>query len=264
MYHCFSCDARRDSIRDPWNCHQCGSDFVDLVQDPCPQEPQPAPANPFGTQPNPAQQVHGIRAGGGPAPVHTQSIPRTPLGSNFGPPPNSGGIGGIRRSVQRRIGGATSSAQYMTAGTSRRALVAGRPAMQLQTQSANPFGVPAAAPTQSLTSLFNNLPPMYQRPTPAPINRGRPQMFVTPDGRIVDQPTMPGVASQEEIHRRQNALVIKKLSDKQKEDPCSICLDDHENQAAFLPKCGHFFHQTCMGKWLEQKNSCPLCQEQVA
>ena len=142
-----------------------------------------------------------------------------------------------------------------------------RPAIPLtpQYQASSPFGVPgSSSQTQSLTSLFDSLPRMQQRPTPQPINRGRPQMFVTPDGRIVDQPVMPGVASQEEIQRRTQALQIKKMTPEQKEDPCSICLDDHEEQAAFLPKCGHFFHQNCMTKWLEQKNSCPLCQEPVA
>ena len=133
--------------------------------------------------------------------------------------------------------------------------------------SSNPFGVTSAAgvsQTQSLSSLFNGLPPMNRRQTPAPVNRGRPQMFVTPDGRIVDQPTTPGVASEAEVQRRRSALTIKKLTEKQKEDPCSICLDDHSDTAAFLPNCQHYFHQACMERWLEQKNSCPLCQELVA
>jgi len=157
----------------------------------------------------------------------------------------------------------------MTAGAgtvTRRAMVQGRPTMQLQ-PSGNPFGVsgaPGGVQNQSLTSLFNALPPMNQRHTPAPVNRGRPQMFVTPDGRIVDQPTVPGVASEAEVQRRRSALTIKKLAEKQKEDPCSICLDDHNDEAVFLPKCQHYFHKACMERWLEQKNSCPLCQELVA
>jgi len=285
MYHCFSCDARRDSVREPWNCHQCGSDFVDLVQNPIPQEPaQQKPSNPFGvsTPRVPAsqfaavQQVHGVRTGGGLPPqaqayVAPQSIPRSSFGqpSIFGHPPSAGGISGIARHQCRRNGGAISSGRYMTAGAApitRRELVQGRPAMQLQ-PSGSPFGVPPAAggvPTQSLTSLFDALPRMNQRHTPAPINRGRPQMFVTPDGRIVDQPSVPGVASEAEVQRRRSALTIKNLTEKQKEDPCSICLDDHSDDAAFLPKCQHYFHKACMERWLEQKNSCPLCQELVA
>jgi hypothetical protein len=277
MYHCFSCDARRDSVREPWNCHQCGSDFVDLVQNPIPQEPvQQTASNPFGNHSVPRvqqSQVHGIRCGGGlpPQVQAAPSIPRSSFGqpSIFGPPPSSGGIGGITRTC-RRNGSTISSGRYMTAGPSavptRRAMVQGRPPMQLQ-PSGNPFGVARAtggSQTQSLTSLFNALPPMNQRNTPAPVNRGRPQMFVTPDGRIVDQPTVPGVASEAEVQRRRSALTIKKLTEKQKEDPCSICLDDHSDTAAFLPRCQHYFHQACMERWLEQKNSCPLCQELVA
>merc|ERR1712004_225369 len=247
MYHCFSCDARRDSVREPWNCHQCGSDFVDLVQNPIPQEP--TQQNPFGThsaprvQPN---QINGNRCGGGlPAQAQAVSTPRSNFGepSVFGHPPSAGGIAGITsRATCRRSGSAISSGRYMTSGPAaaigRRAVVQGRPTMQL--------------------------PPMNRRQTPAPVNRGRPQMFVTPDGRIVDQPTTPGVASEAEVQRRRSALTIKKLTEKQKEDPCSICLDDHSDTAAFLPNCQHYFHQACMERWLEQKNSCPLCQELVA
>ena len=49
---------------------------------------------------------------------------------------------------------------------------------------------------------------------------------------------------------------------------CPICLvkflDENEcTEADFgvkLPKCSHVFHKTCLEKWLEHTNSCPMCR----
>ena len=39
---------------------------------------------------------------------------------------------------------------------------------------------------------------------------------------------------------------------------CSICLIDI-NKPIFL-HCGHHFHQDCILKWLDSKNTCPMCR----
>jgi hypothetical protein len=41
---------------------------------------------------------------------------------------------------------------------------------------------------------------------------------------------------------------------------CSICLE-FMYKFKKLTKCGHQFHQTCIEKWFEKNNTCPLCRE---
>jgi len=47
---------------------------------------------------------------------------------------------------------------------------------------------------------------------------------------------------------------------------CSICLDSCDIHTPMGPSspvklpCGHFFHYSCVRKWLERVNSCPLCR----
>jgi hypothetical protein len=44
-------------------------------------------------------------------------------------------------------------------------------------------------------------------------------------------------------------------------EECSICL---ESEGLLVPsKCGHKFHTECLVKWLENKNTCPNCRENI-
>lgn len=103
---------------------------------------------------------------------------------------------------------------------------------------------------------------------PLPPPRTRPQMFVTPDGRIVSTPhheNRPQVPSESEVRRRRNALRLRPYNRQTDgEDGCSVCLDDHSGVVAEIQVCKHIFHQACMERWLEQKNECPLCKTIVA
>lgn len=42
-------------------------------------------------------------------------------------------------------------------------------------------------------------------------------------------------------------------------DTCSICLEDIFTEN-FTTKCGHSFHKECIGVWISQQISCPLCR----
>lgn len=50
----------------------------------------------------------------------------------------------------------------------------------------------------------------------------------------------------------------------QGEATCSICLDDFQNgdKVRQLP-CQHFFHSSCVDKWLALNHTCPLCRESI-
>ena len=45
---------------------------------------------------------------------------------------------------------------------------------------------------------------------------------------------------------------------------CCICLTQMEiNENVNYLKCQHLFHTTCLGKWIERKNTCPYCRKKV-
>ena len=47
--------------------------------------------------------------------------------------------------------------------------------------------------------------------------------------------------------------------EEQQQDSCPICLgDDPANWTT--TRCGHGFHQNCLGVWLERRHTCPLCR----
>ncbi|OQR92327.1 hypothetical protein ACHHYP_03827 [Achlya hypogyna] len=44
-------------------------------------------------------------------------------------------------------------------------------------------------------------------------------------------------------------------------DPCSICMTDESVEVTvFQLPCGHSFHERCIVRWLELKQTCPLCR----
>ena len=49
-------------------------------------------------------------------------------------------------------------------------------------------------------------------------------------------------------------------------EPCSICLEnfDGKNKEKYVLFCNHYFHRSCVNKWLVKHNSCPLCREPIS
>lgn len=41
---------------------------------------------------------------------------------------------------------------------------------------------------------------------------------------------------------------------------CSICYGKINKKDYYASKCNHTFHASCIGKWLERDNTCPLCR----
>ena len=137
-----------------------------------------------------------------------------------------------------------------------------------ESQSESPMQENTVSPGESLTSLFSNLPPLQPREIRPRIQVERPQLFVNQDGLIVQNPQnnpSQNGPSQEEIARRYAKLRVRELSEKEAKESCAICLTEfEEGKGVELPDCGHIFHEKCIKKWLEQKNTCPLCTQPVA
>ncbi|KAG6391521.1 hypothetical protein SASPL_149277 [Salvia splendens] len=48
----------------------------------------------------------------------------------------------------------------------------------------------------------------------------------------------------------------------QRSQRCTVCLSDYheEDTLCVLPVCRHLFHATCIGIWLQQRSTCPVCR----
>lgn len=49
------------------------------------------------------------------------------------------------------------------------------------------------------------------------------------------------------------------------EDICTICQEAIQNNSITrkIKKCNHFFHSTCLDKWLENHITCPTCRQDI-
>ena len=59
-----------------------------------------------------------------------------------------------------------------------------------------------------------------------------------------------------------SAKYCKKINGNKLEFPqCCICLNDiNKSEITILLPCGHMFHCDCCLKWLQSKNTCPVCR----
>ncbi|XP_053306397.1 RING finger protein 122-like [Spea bombifrons] len=46
---------------------------------------------------------------------------------------------------------------------------------------------------------------------------------------------------------------------------CAVCLEEFKvNEELGLCPCNHAFHTKCLMKWLEVRNSCPMCNKTIS
>lgn len=60
-------------------------------------------------------------------------------------------------------------------------------------------------------------------------------------------------------------VIDEEFSTPSGESHCPICLVDFRqgDNVRTLPRCGHFFHQSCVDLWLLRRAECPMCKGKV-
>jgi len=54
------------------------------------------------------------------------------------------------------------------------------------------------------------------------------------------------------------------FSKKGKQDECVICQDEYKNRERLITlPCRHYFHASCITKWLKIEKTCPICKDEV-
>ncbi|XP_075207768.1 RING finger protein 122-like [Anomaloglossus baeobatrachus] len=74
---------------------------------------------------------------------------------------------------------------------------------------------------------------------------------------------------EQEQYRRHGykKVVLKKKSKKTNliGQVCAVCLDEFRlGEELGLCPCAHAFHTKCLMKWLEVRNSCPMCNKTIS
>lgn len=78
--------------------------------------------------------------------------------------------------------------------------------------------------------------------------------------RIMDVPRRAKATKKELLKRITNT----RLNKAQLDNICTICLSGYKSnhRASELP-CKHLFHKNCIGPWLKQADSCPVCRQPI-
>jgi E3 ubiquitin-protein ligase RNF115/126 len=78
------------------------------------------------------------------------------------------------------------------------------------------------------------------------------------------QSNAPGPASPDAIASLPKKKVDEKMLGDDGKGECSVCMDDVQlgDEVVSLP-CSHWFHETCVGLWLSEHNTCPICRKGI-
>lgn len=89
---------------------------------------------------------------------------------------------------------------------------------------------------------------------------GGPIRPVAADGLFIPPHTRPIPATLAAIR----SLETRRMAGDESGETCSICMEEKQagDAVAVLP-CGHWFDETCVGAWLRENGTCPMCRAKV-
>ena len=78
----------------------------------------------------------------------------------------------------------------------------------------------------------------------------------TSDSSAPRESREPAVAMEEQL------VCTYLRADGWQEATCPVCLSEMEDgeTVRVLPVCMHYFHDACVGEWLRENSTCPLCR----
>ena len=115
--------------------------------------------------------------------------------------------------------------------------------------------------TNPFNTILNDLPiPLPNLPR---LGNTEPQLFEVVFNRTFN---FPDLNSENELVTHKMVNENTELDVRTTEDEahtCSICRVDIEpgDITRTINTCGHYFHQSCIDKWFEEKNTCPVCRQ---
>ena len=74
----------------------------------------------------------------------------------------------------------------------------------------------------------------------------------------------PGPASPDAIAALPKKTLDEKTLGPEGKGECSVCMDDvHLGDEVVQLPCSHWFHENCVGLWLGEHNTCPICRKGI-
>ena len=57
---------------------------------------------------------------------------------------------------------------------------------------------------------------------------------------------------------------VWRVGKEEEEGKCMVCCEEYEEKEIVVElRCGHCYHEECIGGWLKEENVCPLCKKCV-
>jgi len=291
IYFCHECNQRTAQLTDSFTCPNCGSGFVELLEDGDPDEVLagnegddwgqdetpiwgPAPPNVIGGGGDFGQLIQHIFAAAGGA--NHATTPPMPMEGAHGGGRHRGAAARHARGPPRRhahhsfyVGGAGPGAIHI-GGSGPGGGVGGGPFLQellqslgatIQAGAGGHDGAVGGEDGAEAAAAFNFVPgfQMYGNPGDYAWGRGGLDVIVTQLLNQMDG-TGPPPLKGETIEKIPKVKVTQEHVDQKTQ--CSVCWEDFVlSEEVRKLNCDHIFHEKCIFPWLELHGTCPICRK---
>lgn len=167
----------------------------------------------------------------------------------------------ISENIQSRTASASASIPVVDPDPHTNPLPTPPSSIRRTTRSNNPLNINATSSTLP-TSNWSSIP--YSGDEQNNVN-DPPQLFEVVFNRTFTIPTNDSedpILVTHKLVNENTKLEVFEDNDGNEATICSICRGDIENGDIIrtINTCNHSFHQTCIDKWFEDKNTCPVCR----